>query len=323
MSICRLPRRAVSLVGSALLILGLNQIALAEAPVAAPVSGDEDSAPPSYSRRGADTCLKCHDEDSEFPVLTIFETPHGQRADPRSPFNGLQCEACHGPAADHAGRVAAGETRPPPPYFGPHSTAGTTEQNQACLNCHQAGSRKHWTGSEHEAADLSCASCHRVHQPHDPILSPLQQNAVCSQCHTRELAQSLQASAHPLHNGELRCGDCHAAHGTVQDHLLSGMSPNDGCFGCHAEKRGPFLWEHAPVSEDCGLCHQAHGANHPALLKQRPPWLCQQCHSQAGHPSLAMSPESGPSAMLSLRSCNNCHVQVHGSNHPSGAALLR
>jgi len=47
----------------------------------------------------------------------------------------------------------------------------------------------------------------------------------------------------------------------------------------HAERRGPFLWSHQPVQEDCTTCHTPHGSNNPALLKARTPWLCQQCHT--------------------------------------------
>ena len=39
-----------------------------------------------YSQKGADTCIKCHDEDSEYPVFDIFKTKHAMKADPRTPF---------------------------------------------------------------------------------------------------------------------------------------------------------------------------------------------------------------------------------------------
>jgi predicted CXXCH cytochrome family protein len=51
------------------------------------------------------------------------------------------------------------------------------------------------------------------------------------------------------------------------------------CYTCHAEKRGPFLWEHAPVVEDCTNCHSPHGSNVTPLLKTRAPMLCQTCHT--------------------------------------------
>ena len=102
---------------------------------------------------------------------------------------------------------------------------------------------------------------------------------------------------------------------------------NDTCFQCHAEKRGPYLWEHAPVAEDCTTCHNPHGSNQPGMLAQRAPFLCQSCHSQSGHPSIAYDADGlatgMPSQYLLAESCLNCHSQVHGSNHPSGSKLMR
>jgi hypothetical protein len=63
------------------------------------------------------------------------------------------------------------------------------------------------------------------------------------------------------------------------------------------------------------------------MVSLRGPMLCQTCHSQAGHPSIANEPDglagSTPSEYLLLRNCLNCHTQVHGSNHPSGSKLMR
>ena len=90
---------------------------------------------------------------------------------------------------------------------------------------------------------------------------------------------------------------------------------------------GRSLWEHQPVSEDCTNCHDPHGSAQPALLKMRPPFLCQTCHEGAGHPSIVNTPQGlpggMPSAYLLAGGCLNCHSQVHGSNSPSGRALMR
>jgi DmsE family decaheme c-type cytochrome len=286
-------------------------------------SPEPEAAPENYSRTGADTCLKCHDETSAFPVMAIFKTPHGLKSDPRTPMAGLQCEACHGPSARHTARIRGDEVRPPPPLFGTHSTASTDEKNQVCLDCHQGDTRRHWAGSEHDNAEIGCVSCHRVHVVKDPVLIPGQEMAVCTSCHLQQHADAMLPSSHPLRSGEMSCSDCHSPHGSVQSSLLKGNTPSAACMDCHADKRGPYLWEHAPATEDCSLCHRPHGSNHPALLTQRTPWLCQQCHAQDSHPSLANTPAGAPSNILSLRSCTNCHSQVHGSNHPSGAALMR
>jgi hypothetical protein len=55
--------------------------------------------------------------------------------------------------------------------------------------------------------------------------------------------------------------------------------------------------------------------------------LCQQCHSPEGHPSTAFTSDliddEFSNRFMLGRACLNCHSQVHGSNHPSGATLHR
>ena len=69
-----------------------------------------------YSKKGADTCLGCHDDDPS--LLGIFQNAHGSPTNARSPFGHgqLQCEACHGPGDLHA--KGKGKNRPKPITFG-------------------------------------------------------------------------------------------------------------------------------------------------------------------------------------------------------------
>ena len=294
---------------------------------AADIHGQEADAPAELSARGADSCLACHDESSEFPVRAIFETRHALGSDPDSPFAQLQCESCHGPGGEHTQRVRRGQPQGPIGTFGPDGATPIAEQNAICLGCHEREPGAEWHASVHAFAELSCASCHQLHVARDPMLTVTEQPGVCFGCHQRQHSESLMASTHPIRYGQMSCSGCHEPHGESGGSTLNRMTVNDTCYACHAEKRGPFLWEHAPVAEDCSLCHQPHGSMHPALLTRRPPLLCQQCHSQAGHPSIANTaariPPGGASPMLLGGSCMNCHSQVHGSNHPSGAGLAR
>jgi DmsE family decaheme c-type cytochrome len=118
----------------------------------------------------------------------------------------------------------------------------------------------------------------------------------------------------------MTCTDCHNPHGTVTPALLIENSVNENCYKCHADKRGPFLWEHPPVLENCLSCHDAHGSVHDNMLTVKEPRLCQQCHIDIRHPT---EPFSATSRFVFNRSCTNCHSQVHGSNHPSGVMLQR
>ncbi len=101
------------------------------------------AAAPAYSKKGADTCFACHDDEV---TLAVFHGKHGQPNDPKSPFGKgqLQCEACHGPAGDHTKRVKKGEKRPPVIRFGRDSEAPVSVQNGMCLTCHEGSMQASW-----------------------------------------------------------------------------------------------------------------------------------------------------------------------------------
>lgn len=285
----------------------------------------QDDAP--YSRDGADTCLGCHDDPA---TLALFRGRHAVPSDSRGPFGHgqLQCEACHGPGGNHAARVRRGEERPPPAISFESGTAtDAAGQNGTCLGCHSADVGFGWHGGSHDSNDITCAGCHVSHAASDPVLQTATQPEVCFDCHQLQRSETLKAFAHPLVEGKMGCSGCHSPHGDTTDLQLVRQTVNDTCFQCHAEKRGPYLWEHEPAAEDCGLCHAPHGSNHPGMLTQRAPLLCQSCHSQSGHPSIAHDADGiaavMPSQFLLGQSCMNCHEQVHGSNHPSGSKLMR
>jgi DmsE family decaheme c-type cytochrome len=287
---------------------------------------DVEAEQNTFSRKGADQCLMCHTDDH---IMTVLKTPHGNTTDSRTPFaeGQAQCEACHGPGGKHTGRVKRGEERPPMIKFGSEKPTPVPEQNAMCLGCHQGHLGPNWQASPHNSQDIACADCHQLHVNRDPMTVPEDQPERCYACHSAQRAASFKPSSHPLRFGAMSCSQCHNPHGSVADSLLVKENTNQLCYGCHAEKRGPFLWEHAPVAEDCTNCHEPHGSVHPGMLKKRPPQLCQQCHSQAGHPSSAFTQagvsQGTTSSMVLAGSCMNCHTEVHGSNHPSGRALMR
>ena len=81
----------------------------------------------------------------------------------------------------------------------------------------------------------------------------------------------------------MTCSSCHNPHGSATDNLLREPSVNETCYKCHADKRGPFLWEHEPVRDSCLNCHEPHGTINEYLLKIQRPMLCRQCHAGVGH----------------------------------------
>ena len=317
---------------AALLLLSGLAFSAASADKAADKPAEPPAAPPSmgteYSEKGADTCLMCHTEAWPYPIFPIFKTKHANRADKRAPFGpgGLQCEACHGPGAKHA---AGGGDKNAINNFRSTSFLSPAQRNKFCLECHKGNARNDWHASVHESNGVACSNCHKIHAERDPVLATVTQPEVCYACHRKERADFAKPSTHPVRFGKMTCSECHSAHGSNSTGMLVKPTVNQTCYTCHAEKRGPFLWEHAPVAEDCTLCHHPHGSVNTARLKKMPPSLCQQCHTVAGHPSVARTGAAlpgggaGGSAFLLAGSCINCHSQVHGSNHPSGVKLMR
>ena len=288
-----------------------------------------------YSADGAASCLSCHGPDDELPANAILATPHAAVADPNSPFgSGMHdCETCHGPSKAHLTRLPDGSR--PDVDFEFEGDTPVAEQNAVCLNCHSDGARFHWPGSTHQLEAVACVNCHDIHTENDPVLALETQPQVCFDCHQEQRAQLLRQSHHPVqastdsmaYTGMMACTDCHSPHGSSGPALLKRNTLNETCYDCHAEKRGPFLWEHPPVTDSCANCHTPHGSNFENLLVARQPWMCQQCHLAQFHPSGVYSgtgiPPMGADQRILGKECLNCHTQVHGSNHPSGIRLTR
>jgi len=133
-----------------------------------------------------------------------------------------------------------------------------------------------------------------------------------------------------VREGIMSCASCHDPHDSTKPKMISAESVNEKCLTCHTEKRGPFLWEHAPVRESCLNCHDPHGSNHEKLLVSKQPFLCQRCHLSTRHPGTlydGTNTLAGPVSSISNRAvehaCKNCHQNVHGTNAPSGPYLGR
>lgn len=276
------------------------------------------------------TCLTCHGSDPK--VTAILHNPMAVTGDPRTPFAQGGCIVCHGDSQKH---VAMQQPYPDVVFSGPHASP-VAVRNKVCLTCHENGQRMNWQGSAHQDHNIACTDCHTAHTAKDPILARLTQPEKCFTCHARIRAESYEYSHHPIREGSVVCSDCHNPHGTAGDtKLLKEFTVNQTCYTCHADKRGPMLWEHQPVRENCLVCHDPHGSNQPRLIKQPMNFLCSSCHSSqanssggafGGAHSIPFGPNGSTffsSALANQRTCLNCHSQVHGSNNPNGAFFLR
>lgn len=280
-------------------------------------------SPPDKPARGAPSsqywegneCATCH----EAVVNSFAKTRHG-RAMEFGEWGGLNCQSCHGDTAEHVATADPEKAKNP-------AKLPLLEKNGGCLACHaNQPHTRFWTGSTHDTSNVSCLDCHSVHKAKSPekLLRARTETELCFSCHVEQRKSLRQRSTHLFRTewAEQRqsCGSCHNPHGTQSAKLINANSTNDLCLSCHQDKRGPHLWEHPPVKENCLVCHTAHGSNTPSLLVQRSTTLCQSCHLQGRHQTIAGRPNS---MWIVNRGCLNCHPQVHGSNHPSGVNLQR
>lgn len=252
----------------------------------------------------AETCRTCH-----APTIDAYATtPHARAHLAAAPAAG-DCESCHGPRSKHI----ENPTR--------ELQLAPKAQSAVCLQCHEGGPRLGWKAGSHQSNDVSCVSCHTVMQQKSEhaLLASKTAEETCYTCHAPVRVEANKMSHHPVREGKMGCASCHNAHGSTQK-LLKKNTVNDTCYTCHAEKRGPFVWEHAPVRESCATCHTPHGSNQRNLLNGKDAFLCLSCHSYGGHINL---PRYNRVSNPYGNGCTNCHITVHGSNHPSGAKLTR
>jgi len=294
---------------SAVLALSVAAVALWGAPAAGAPAGE-------YA--DADICATCHEEQAQ----ALAGTQHGKRA--FGQLSEVACQACHGPAATHVEDPTIEENQPKVTAMGPRDIA------ERCQGCHAGSGHMFWQGGRHAEAGVTCTDCHSIHAPVSDYgqLKTQRLMDTCFGCHKDVRTDSMRASHHPVREGRITCVDCHDPHGTPNDNNIATPSVNEKCYECHAEKRGPFLWEHAPVRESCLTCHTPHGSNHQKLQRTSVPYLCQQCHSNTRHPGSAYDAADLPgmtagSNRVFERACLNCHASIHGSNHPSAPYLGR
>lgn len=281
---------------------------------------------------GTQNCLAaCHEHDR----LRLFfdASTMGAQLKKESGMPLVDCESCHGPGS-LAVRGLSKElvemnarqgikTKCDSKTLLDLKNLPATAQSLLCLKCHTANATfnlHNWNAGVHALNEVSCFPCHDVHASPDLKVTPLASGQLCFSCHRSVQAQFSMPSRHPLREGRVFCIDCHNSHGGFSGQDLLRDSVRETCVQCHPDKRGPFLYEHADVMDDCLNCHSPHGSVNRNLLKAREPFLCLQCHE--GH-QLNRRDGGGSISAESARTfytrCTDCHSRIHGSDLPSAS----
>jgi len=305
------------------LVVILGAVALASAALGLRDGTVVAAMDPPQATFDVNDCKACHEQ----AVMGMQGTRHA----------GLEqrCSSCHGDPTQHLkDNLEKGEPGP----IVSIKNMKPAEVNKTCLSCHEKGQPANFAGSMHDRRNVACTSCHSVHsfKSARSNLKTARDSETCFTCHQQIRAKSLRTSHHPVREGKLDCASCHNPHDSTKPKMIRADWITEQCLTCHTEKRGPFLWEHAPVRENCALCHDPHGSNHDKMLVAKQPFLCQRCHLNTRHPGTLYDGTNtlagrviGGTGIPTVsnraveHACKNCHQNVHGGNAPSGPYLGR
>jgi DmsE family decaheme c-type cytochrome len=326
-------RKTLALGGVAALTLAW--LAVGVAATAAPAEQAVKPAPvqaPHGAYAGSDACLTCHEDRGaalkQGPHSHAFKAgtptaPYGCQACHAETKANLGCEACHGPGKEHADS-SGDKTK-----IRRFASLKPQDASETCASCHFRTKHALWAGSQHDQRNVGCTTCHSIHAAKgEKQLKATSEAELCVGCHRTIVNKTLKFNHMPVREDKLSCSSCHNVHGAANVKLLkAGGTVFESCVTCHAEKRGPTLWEHAPVTENCVTCHDPHGSNNERMLVAKQPFLCQRCHVTSRHPPTVyegyLLNNSTNANKIYGRQCAACHQQIHGSNAPSGKAFLR
>ncbi len=245
--------------------------------------------------RGAD-CLDCHEQ----AVVGFNASFHAKAWQDKN-----DCQSCHGATDQHVNDPSKQTVI----SFSKDGGRLADELSNQCLGCHAASANLAlWDMGAHKKNDVTCAACHDSHTTRSTVNEP----QVCFGCHQDIRSDANKMSHHPIIEGKVKCSDCHNTHGTLTKNMIKADSLNQLCYTCHAEKRGPWIWEHPPVTENCAICHTPHGSRHETLLVERTVSLCQNCHDDRRHHT-TIQDNNTDSHYVRARACLECHKTIHGS----------
>ena len=278
-------------------------------------------------------CLVCH--------TLGYGVPTGFTNNPVRPqLAGVQCENCHGPAANHA-------SNPADPTAVPRvEVAGTM-----CGGCHNSSVPPGVTTQHPPYYEEWNAS------PHQPVLDELKADFVstpslistCGRCHSGTVREAFLESYTVLPGAQdagavgIACATCHDPHeqfvySGVLTNSLTGLVITNGPVRYTNQLRNPLAslqdyhttgnWatNYNPDINVCAQCHNDRGASYNDI--SRPPHHSVQYNIMLGtagvlNPGNPDAPHFSPGthALGVTNQCVGCHMQTAPAPGPSQAAM--
>jgi predicted CXXCH cytochrome family protein len=243
-------------------------------------------------------CSRCHLSGRE---VAPSEPAGGPRTRERA--WGLDCEACHGPAADHVRHHD--ETREGPDPIVKQRLLPRRRQVDACLVCHMESEElvPGWhPGEERDLLEFLDPSLLDDPDRVDPAGRPL------------ELVYAGVSfwSSRCAEEGQLTCQACHDPHGGPQRSAMRTAPRDDAqCVRCHQAIAAdiPAHTHHATGSEGsrCVACHM-------------PPLTVERGHGAVTDHTISIPRPHLASDRVAQDACTGCHLGARG--HPPGASPL-
>jgi hypothetical protein len=275
------------------------------------------SPSPSPVSRPTDTCLECHEAQSNRALSRqVFEMAGDAHA-----RAGISCDSCHG------GDKTTGMDDPTESMDPKKGYIGIPKPSQIaamCGKCHAdpllmrnfapqlptdqvsklAASKHGQAAAKDVKGAASCSSCHRAHGVHpaaDPRSSVHASNVptTCARCHgdqslmepfnlATDQLQEFKASVHwraVRERGDRTAPVCHDCHGNHAAGVPAPAAVSQICGRCHTAELETFSrGKHTKIEgfRGCAECH----ANHRVLAATddilSPSGLCYRCHDKPG-----------------------------------------
>jgi len=303
-------------------------------------------------KKSSDLCIECHTDWVEkqktvnFPHRPVEKgnciachDPHGSQTDALLKQSMAElCLSCHNNIKQTSGTLhqpfAQGQcTACHTPHGSDRYALLKDDATSICLSCHSDNNRLRKKHLNRKMAQMDCLECHNPH--HSKVAGLIRENShepfttgKCSTCHNQQKGVKLCLSCHPqvmeTFNQPINhvttdtehsfCFNCHTPHASQQKGLILGY-PGEACRKCHAgkfERRSKSLHVH-PNAQRCVDCHQLHGSNKPAMLKQDSNQACVNCHEKHSNFSHPTGDEAHDPRNGQPMDCISCHDPCNGT----------